>query len=186
MTSRKADMLIAISGTHFSGKSTLVEALSEALPHYTAVEEPYVLLAEEGQAFADPPTLDEFELQLERSIEDLTDSGPDVIFDRCPADMLGYILSQHDADAFALDQWLPRVRTAVGKLDLIVFLQIEEPDRIALPSSQEALYRQQVDEKLKEILLDDPFRLEVYVLEVSGSLQDRADQVLSYLRKKSA
>ena len=46
-------MRIAISGTHFSGKSTLVEALSEALPQYTIVEEPYYLLQEEGHEFAE-------------------------------------------------------------------------------------------------------------------------------------
>jgi uridine kinase len=44
---------IAISGTHFSGKSTLVGGLSDALPTYSIVEEPYVLLAEEGYEFAE-------------------------------------------------------------------------------------------------------------------------------------
>ena len=78
-------MRIAVSGTHFSGKSTLVEELAAALPGYLAVEEPYFLLMEEGHEF-------DFELQLERSIELLSGSEPDVIFDRCPVDMLGYLL----------------------------------------------------------------------------------------------
>ena len=62
-------MRIAITGTHFSGKSTLVEALSEALPHHIIVEEPYRLLEEEGYEFPELPSLEDFELQLERSIE---------------------------------------------------------------------------------------------------------------------
>lgn len=45
-------MRIVISGTHFSGKSTLVEALPDALPQYTTIEEPYHLLQEEGYEFA--------------------------------------------------------------------------------------------------------------------------------------
>ena len=175
-------MRIAVSGTHFSGKSTLVEALSEALPQYVTVEEPYVLLAEEGHLFTDPPSREDFELQLERSLEDLKDSGSDVIFDRCPADMLGYILSLDDADDFDLDQWLPRVRKAVRSLDVILYVPLEEPDRIDLPSSEDAGYRQQVDEKLREILLDDAFSLEVEVREVTGNLQTRIKQALSFIR----
>jgi hypothetical protein len=178
-------MRIAISGTHFSGKSTLVEALSEALPQYVVVEEPYSLLEEEGHLFADPPSLEDFELQLERAIENMDESGQDMIFDRCPADILGYILAHHDVNAFDLEQWLPRVRAAVQKLDVIVFLPLEEPDRIVLPSSQDAAYRQRVDDELKDILQDDPFNFEVDVLEVSGSLQMRAGRVLAYIRKGS-
>lgn len=179
-------MRIAISGTHFSGKTTLVEALSEALPHYTAIEEPYVLLVEEGHLFADPPSLEDFELQLERAMENLDESGRDVLFDRCPADILGYILAHRDVAAFDLELWLPRVRAALRKLDLIVFLAIEEPDRIVLPLSQDGAYRQRVDDRLKEILLDDPFSFDVEVLEVGGSPQVRTAQVLAYIRKESS
>jgi predicted ATPase len=174
-------MRIAISGTHFSGKSTLVEALSEALPQYTTVEEPYHRLQEEGYEFAELPSLEDFELQLERSIENLDESDPNVIFDRCPADLLGYLLSHTDAEAFELEKWLPRVRTAVRKLDLVVFIPIEEPDRIVLPLSQDAAYRRRVDEKLKEILLDNSFDLEVDVLEITGSPQTRVERVLSHI-----
>ena len=176
-------MRIAISGTHFSGKSTLVDAVSEALPKYTTVAEPYALLEEEGVLFADPPSLDDFEQQLERAIQELEESGTDVIFDRCPADILGYILAHHDVDLFDPAQWLARVRRAVQKLDLIVFLAIEEPDPIPLPVSQDAGYRKRVDEILREILLDDPFGFEVEVLQAAGSAQIRADQVLAYVRK---
>jgi thymidylate kinase len=174
-------MRIAISGTHFSGKSTLVEALSEELPQYTTVEEPYYLLQEEGYEFAQSPSLEDFELQLERSIESLDEGSPNVIFDRCPADILGYILAHTDVDAFEMEEWLPRVQNAIGKLDLIVFLPIEEPERIVLPFSQDAGYRQRVDEKLKEIILENPFDFEVDVLEVTGSLNTRVQSVLAHI-----
>jgi AAA domain-containing protein len=174
-------MRIAISGTHCSGKSTLVEALSEELPQYTTVEEPYQLLTEEGYEFGESPSIEDFELQLERSIETLVESGKNVIFDRCPADILGYLLSHTDAEVFDLDAWLPRVQTAVRKLDLIVFLPVEDPDRIVLPLSQDAEYRQLVDEKLQEIILEDPFDFDVDVLEVTGSPQMRVGRVLEHI-----
>jgi predicted ATPase len=177
-------MRIAISGTHFSGKSTLVEALSEELPRYTTVDEPYYLLQEEGYEFADSPSLEDFELQLERSIENLEESEPNVIFDRSPADILGYILAHTEVEAFDLEEWLPRVQIAIRKLDLIVFLPIEERDRIVLPFSQDAAYRQRVDEKLKEIILENPFDFEVDVLEVTGSLNTRVERVLAHISDK--
>lgn len=175
-------MRIAVSGTHFSGKSSLVQALSDVLPQYTVIDEPYHLLVEEGYEFADPPSLEDFELQLERAIENLDEHAPDVIFDRCPADILGYLLSHTDVEAFNLDQWLPRAQAAIKMLDLIVFTPIEEPDRIVLPLSQDAAYRRQVDNKLREMLQENIFDLEVDVLEVSGDLQARVDRVLAHIR----
>jgi hypothetical protein len=179
-------MRIAISGTHFSGKSSLVQALSEALPLYTTVDEPYYLLQEEGYEFAELPSIEDFELQLERAIENLDETTPNVIFDRCPADILGYLLSHTDAEAFNLEEWLPRVQTAIKKLALIVFLPIEEPDRIMLPLSQDAVYRQRVDEKLREVIVENIFDFEVDVLEVSGNLQTRVERVLAYIPNEGA
>lgn len=175
-------MRIAISGTHFSGKSTLVEALSEALPHYTTVDEPYYLLQEEGYEFAELPSIEDFEQQLERSIESLEERTPNIVFDRCPADILGYLLSHPDVELFDLRAWLPRVQAAINTLDLIVFLPIEVPDRIVLPLSQDAAYRQRVDEKLKEIILENSFDFEVEVLELTDSPQVRVERVLAHIR----
>ena len=177
-------MRIAISGTHFSGKSSLVEALSETLPHYTTIDEPYHQLQDEGYEFAEVLSLEDFELQLERAIEDLNESPQNVIFDRCPIDILGYLLADADVEAFDLKTWLPRVLSAVRKLDLVVLLSIEEPERIVLPVSQDAVYRQRVDEILREIILEDPYGLDVDVLEAGGSVQMRAKQVLAYLSNK--
>ena len=177
-------MRIAISGSHFTGKTTLVEALSEALPKYTTVEEPYYLLLEEGYEFAEFPSIEDFEQQLERSIESLNETSSNVIFDRCPIDILGYILSHSDVEAFDLKEWLPRVQTSIINLDLIIFLPIEEPDRIVLPLSQDSAYRQRVDDMLKEIIQENLFHFEVDVLEVTGSPKTRVERVLMHVHNK--
>ena len=177
-------MRIAISGTHHSGKSTLVEELSAVLPGYLTVEEPYYLLVEEGHEFAEMPSVEDFELQLERSLECLSGREPDVIFDRCPVDFLGYLLAHPDGEAFHPEKWLPRVQAAIDTLDLIVFLPVEARDRIALPPSEDAGFRREVDEKLKEILLDGSLDLELEVIEVIGSLRERVEQVIAYLQER--
>jgi hypothetical protein len=175
-------MRIAVSGTHYSGKSTLVEELARRLPGYQAVEEPYHLLVEEGHDFPELPSIEDFELQLKRSIENLEEKEADVLFDRCPADLLAYLLTHEEADSFDLERWLPRVRAAVESLDLIVFLPVEDRDRIPLPASEDAGLRRRVDEALREILLENRFDWDVDVLEVSGPLAERVRQVTAELR----
>ena len=49
-------MKIAVSGTHRTGKSTLVASLQEALPELTTIDEPYDLLLDDGYACAAVPT----------------------------------------------------------------------------------------------------------------------------------
>ena len=104
-------MRIAISGSHLVGKTTLAEALVEALPRYELVPEPYYLLEEDGYEFAESPSIEDFERQLERSFQCIQDSGADVVFDRCPLDILGYLVTHRDAEAFHIEDWMPRVET---------------------------------------------------------------------------
>ncbi|RKH13496.1 hypothetical protein D7X74_21775 [Corallococcus sp. CA047B] len=174
-------MRIAVSGTHRVGKSTLIDELADLLPTYVTVDEPYHQMEEEGYAFTETPSVEDFEEQLARSIANLDEGPRDVLFDRCPVDFIGYLLAHEDHDAFDLDVWLPRVRSALRKLDLIVLVGIERPDRIALSASDDDAQRLAVDEKLKELLLDDAYALEVEVLEVEGSPRARAKQVLEHL-----
>jgi broad-specificity NMP kinase len=82
-------MRIAVCGTHGTGKTTLVEALSPHLSGYDVIVEPYRQLEDEGEDFAERPVADDFARQLERAINCLEESGADSLFDRCPADLLG-------------------------------------------------------------------------------------------------
>jgi hypothetical protein len=179
-------MRIAVSGAQCVGKSTLIEELSRALPRYRTVEEPYAQLVDEGHDFAEEPSIEDFELQLERSIESLEETEEEeVLFERCPADLLAYLVEHPDAEAFDLDDWLPRVREAMERLDLVVFVPIERRDRIAAARGQDLAWRARVDRRLRRILADDPWELSIALLEVSGSPYERAEQVLGYLRNPS-
>lgn len=175
-------MRIAISGSHLVGKTTLAEALADALPDHQLVPEPYHLLEEEGHEFAEMPSIEDFELQLERSFLCLQESAPAVVFDRCPLDMIGYLLTHEDAQAFNLEGWMPRVREYVAMLDLIVFVPVEEPDRVPVPRSQARL-RAEVDTVLREIIVDDSYGLELDAIEVTGTPAARLRQVMAYVRR---
>ncbi len=175
-------MRIAVSGTHFSGKSTLIEDLSGLLSRYVTVDEPYRLLEDEGYEFSAIPSLEDFENQLTRSLEALDEDHDDVLFDRCPLDLLGYILTLADADSFDLDDWLPEIKEALESLDLIVFLPIEADDRIALPATEDDGFRMQVDEKLRELILENPYDLDVEILEVTGTRKERVARVMQRVK----
>jgi predicted ATPase len=167
---------IAVSGTHGVGKSTLVADLVRALPGHVAIAEPYLQLLDEGHAFADPPSLEDYEVQLERSLASLASPGLEAaVFERCPADFLAYIAAHADGDGLDLAAWLPRVRVALAAVDLVVFVPLERPGRG---------FRSRVDERLHEILLDDVHGLGVEVLEVRGEPGQRLDRVLDRISRK--
>jgi predicted ATPase len=169
---------IAISGTHRVGKTTLAEALAEALQGHVLVPEPYRLLEDEGHAFEDMPSLEDFEAQLERSICCLEDNTVDAIFDRCPLDLVAYLRTHRDRDRFAADDWLARIRDAMATLDLVVFVPIEAPDRVPVDRS-EARLRAKVDDELRDLVLDDTLDAGVTAVEVRGPVDARLRQVLA-------
>lgn len=157
------------------GKSTLVADLAQALPGHTVVVEPYVALVEEGHSFADPPTVEDFEAQLVRSIEMLGEGGADVLFERCPVDFLAYIAAHEDGGTFDLRAWLPRVRAAVSTLDLVAYAPLE--------AGRHRGFRARVDDQLREILVGDAHGLGLNAVEVAGEPGARVALLLAHIRR---
>src|SRR5690606_20333267 len=144
----------------------------------------YHLMEEDGHEFSHPPSIEDFEAQLERSIEAMGEAGDEALFDRCPLDLLAYIAVHDDADRFDFQDWLPKVRDAIQSLDLVVFVPIEQRDRIAFPASDDDDdIRAVVDEKLKELIVEDPYEFGLQVIEVHGDPESRAQAVLGELRR---
>lgn len=171
-------MRVAFSGTHRSGKSTLLGEIAGLLPHYATVDEPYDLLEEDGYESAEKPSVEDFEAQLERSLVSLQEPGANVLFDRCPADILAYLLAHDDGAGFDVDEWLERVVKAMRTLDLVVFVPVESPDRIAVLAQDDRALRMAVHDTLEDLLLEERYAFEVEVLRVQGDPQQRAQQVM--------
>jgi predicted ATPase len=171
---------IAFSGTHRTGKTTLVAAIAELLPTYRVIDEPYRLLEESGHDFADPPSVEDFEQQLRTSIELLATAPADALLDRCPLDFIAYL--QAIDDDVDVDDWLDDIRDAMARVDLVILVPIETPERIAVPDHEDRRLRRRVDERLQRLVLDDPFGFELATLEVSGSLAERVGQVMRATR----
>lgn len=173
-------MRVAFSGTHRVGKTSLLEAVSARLPSYRAIAEPYHLLEEEGVEFSDPPALEDFVRQLERSLHELEEAPRNVLFDRCPLDFIAYLRALDEG--FELEEWLPRIGEALQSLDLIVVVPIETPDLILLPPQEDRRLRREVDEAILTMVLEDSFDLGLTTLEVFGDVEERARQVMRAVR----
>lgn len=171
-------MRIAVSGTHRVGKTTLAGALATALPGHVLVPEPYHLLEDDGHEFEDPPSLDDFEQQLTRSLLALETDARDVVFDRCPLDLVAYLQTHRDRDAFDAAAWLPRIRETMTSLDVLVFVPVEAPDRMSVDRN-ERRFRACVDDALRDLVLDDALDLGLDAIEVRGSVEARLRQVVA-------
>jgi hypothetical protein len=67
-------------------------------------------------------------------------------------------------------------------LDLVVFVPIEDPDRIGLPRHEDRENRQAVNDRLRE-LLDAELGTAAEVLEVRGDVGARVDQVMARIAR---
>ncbi len=175
-------MKIAVTGAHRVGKTTLVHLLQESLPDYVCIREPYYALEERHHIFSDPPSLEDYIIQFEYSIDHISKHGNKVIFDRCPIDLLAYIQVISSAEEWDIDfpTLYNRAEDAICKIDLLVFVPIEESDRITYLESDGSELRSQVHELLSNWIHD----LKTEAVEVKGSVRDRRNQVIEYLLKK--
>ena len=168
-------MRIAFTGTHRVGKTTLATAIADSLPDFTLMDEPYHQLQESGYLFSEEPSLDDYRAQFDFSVKQLEHKDDQVIFDRCPLDLLAYIhISDQSKDISLLYETM---MDALSNLDLIVFVPIENPDLILCPPDDLPRLRQKVNDVLENWLAD----LHQPMISVNGTLAQRKKQVLDAL-----
>lgn len=165
-------MKIAIIGAHDVGKSTLAEELLANLPGYTLEMEPYYQLEAAGYEFSEIPTVDDFLEQFDYSVKLISKRQGNVIFDRCIIDILAYL---HVIDPNKnIELLFETAQTLLARIDLLVFVPVEEPDLI--PSHQVNLPK--LRRLINNLLYDWIRDFDIEVVEVNGTLSNRIDQVL--------
>ena len=157
-------MRVAVSGTHCSGKSTLIDEFLFAHSEYAYEPEPFEALNDlYGEGFGAEPSAEDFFRQLEYNIERLHQYrlGDRVIFERSPADFVAYLLALNDLDRDTADpaltkQSITAAGNAVALLDLIVYVPASD---VPAPESEDPKLRRAVDARLERMLLDDDLGL---------------------------
>ena len=153
------------------------------MPGYEYFEEPYWILAELGRHFSHPPSIDEFKDQLDCSIDLIKESSDKAFFDRSPLDFLAYSLAigEENDEEFNTEEWESKIAEISPMLDLIVYVPIENPDRILIPASEDKYFRKLVDEKLRELIMRDSREIvNTNVLEVTGTLSERLEKIKQF------
>lgn len=169
-------MRIAFTGSHRVGKTTLAEEIAKSLPNYEFKTEPYLQLEEEGYEFSEIPTIDDYIEQFNFSIEQISDSKKDVIFDRCPLDLLAYIYAKSKTKNIAA--LYQEMEETISEIDLLIFVPIETPDLILCQKSDLPKLRYEVNDILQDWIGD----FSNQILEVNGTLENRKKQVLSKIK----
>lgn len=174
-------MRIAVSGTHCTGKSTLIDEFLRTHPEFTHEAEPYAVMVEDlGEDFAAEPCVEDFHRQLEFNIDRLQQHAPGerVIYERCPIDFLAYI----DAlDPKKTNTLLVQVSNEMQHLDLIVYLPLDD----TTPDCEYPKLQKAVDRRLSAIFREDEFGVlsscSAAIVEASGSTTQRLRIIESHL-----
>ena len=184
-------MKIAISGTHCCGKSPLIDEFLITHSEYTHEPEAYETMQDElGESFAAEPSAEDFRRQLEHCVNRLEQyrDSDNVIFERCPADYLAYMLALRDLgrDSQASQiaaECVRTVRSEMKGVDVVVLLRLQEQD-FDVSNEEDPELRRLVDEKLESILIDNQFDLfsDLLIIEPPGSTSERLQALEAVLR----
>lgn len=167
-------MRIAVSGTHCTGKSTLIDEFLRAHTEFVHEPEPYTVLVDDfGEEFAAEPCVEDFYRQLEFNVDRLRlhARGERVIYERCPIDFLAYIAV---LDSKAVEPALGLVTESIQQLDRIVYLPLDDNDDIDVEYPK---LRRAVDRRLSTIYREDEFGIVsasgIEVIEAIGTTEQR-------------
>jgi hypothetical protein len=170
-------MRIVVSGTHASGKSTLVSDFATRHPQFTVLPDPFELIDEESDA----PTAAMFAAQLRVAASRLepSEAPKDLIAERGPIDFLAYLLALGEmagepGSPVLIERASAITADALRSVDLLVVLPLTGSDRI-IPGDDEHLeLRAAMNDALLE-LIDDPDLIggRTTVVEITGDPGER-------------
>lgn len=185
-----------MSGSHGTGKSTLIAAFLERRPDYVHEPEAFetigddVDLTESGGVTAEGlRALLDYTVS---AVEGHTDH-PCVVFERSPVDYLAYARAAREswppgeADDF-LSTCIPIVRSAIRHLDLIAYVPVSA--LLRLRDDADPRTRRRVDRCLKSALLDDEYDLfegrdRPVILELPADPEARLSDLLRHIPTRS-
>ena len=186
-------MRVAVSGSHSTGKSTLIVAFAAKRPQYAYEPEAYEVLADDIALLpSEGPDPEGLAALLEYTVSVLAKHrhGASVIFERSPVDYLAYAAATRSITASEraelMRAYIPAVRDSLSNLDLIVLLPVSSKGHIASRPGENERFRRRVDDELRRALIDDDYDLFVgrdtpVVLELSPL----PDQQLAELMRRT-
>jgi hypothetical protein len=160
-------MRLAVSGSHRTGKSTLIAAFLRERSDYQAEPEAFELLGDDIELTPEGgPTPEGLRALLDHTLSVLESRAPRarVVFERSPVDYLAYAAASRNGwhraefDAF-VSACVPIVRASLRHLDLIAYLPVSPLGPSRRRPGEAARFRRRVDHCLRRALIDDEYDL---------------------------
>lgn len=178
-------MRIVVSGTHASGKSTLISDFGLTHPEYSRLDDPFDDLLDEGEITGPASFLAQLTISAERLAEC---RDVDLIAERGPIDFLAYLLAWEELGRGAVNGGLlarAMDRTAAALQDIDLLVVLPAADDISVPDEEDPPLREAMDEVLLRLADDpelvDPARLET----VTGDPAARLRQIQRLVRERT-
>jgi AAA domain len=160
-------MRLAVSGSHSTGKSSLIAAFVKRRPQYVYEPEAFETLADDiDLTSSEGPTAEGLQSLLEYTAATVALHGPGacIIHERSPVDYLAYAAASRGtwsraAMAGFFGANLPVVRASLRYLDMIAFLPVSLRGPIGASAGGDMRFRKRVDERMRRALLDDEYDL---------------------------
>src|SRR5262249_26012746 len=148
-------MRFAVSGSHRTGKTTLIAAFLGRRPEYVHEPEAFETLADEIELLdGGVPTPEGLRALLDYTIAvlDSRASQADVVFERSPVDYLAYAAASRAAWPAASQgdfqkACVPLVRASLRRLELIAYVPLPPKGAVRLDADESPRFRKRVDER---------------------------------------
>jgi len=168
---------IVVSGTHASGKSTLIADLARRHPHFSVLPDPFEMLDD----FWDTPGAGMFAAQLRIAADRLhaDDLPADVIAERGPLDFLAYLqavqeLTGEPISADVRERSVALTADALRTVDLLVVLPLSERDPIPVGADEDLALRGAMNDALLDLVDDGELvGAGTTVVEITGGRRER-------------
>jgi len=177
-------MRIVVSGTHASGKSTLVSDFALRNPEFAVLPDPFDLMDESRDA----PSAASFAAQLRVSAARLHpgEAAENLIAERGPVDFLAYLLALDDVTGTSISRELweratSMTRDALEHIDLLVVLPLTTRDDMAPGADEHLALRDAMDHVLLDLIVDPEVVGEsLKVVEITGDRSHRLDALEAF------
>lgn len=168
-------MRIVVSGTHASGKSTLIADFLAAHPEYLSLGDPFDDLEEEA---VDPSGEASFAGQLRIAAGRLraTAGQQDVIAERGPLDFAAYLIALERlgrSDGALVERAIAIAEDSLALVDLVVLVPLDARRSIRIPADEDPALREAMDQALFDLADDLAQDTGVRLLTVAGDGEER-------------
>ena len=170
--------MIVVSGTHASGKTSLIDAFASAHPAFEVLPDPYELLddldAGGGSFFR------QLQIASARLLE--ADGKTPVIAERGPLDFLAYLdaletLGRPERAPELFRRGVDLCREAMTLVDLLIVLPLDPRVPIHVPDDEDPELRDAMDAALLDLCEDDDLTGGSAVVELCGTREERLAQL---------